>query len=467
MSGFFGCISEAECTNDLFYGTDYNSHLGTSVGGMCVLNNEGFVRAIHSLKNDYFRSKFEPELNKLRGNSGIGIISDWEAQPIIVHSHLGKFALAMVGKVANLAELTERAFKKGMHFSEIAGKGINQTELVSMLIAEEDSFLSGIQNVFHHVKGSCSLLILHEKGIIAARDKLGRTPVAIGKKEGGMAVSSESISFSNLGYSLYYSLGPGEIVHCTTDSMEILRPSLDKMQICSFLWVYYGYPGSVYEGINVETCRYRCGAALAKNDTVEIDCAGGVPDSGTAHALGYSNERKVPHIRPFVKYTPTWPRSFMPQDQQARDFIARMKLIPNRDLIEGKRLVICDDSIVRGTQLKDNARKLFDEGAGEVHLRIACPVLLFPCPFLNFSVSRSSLDLAGRTAVFELEGKEDTDYNRYVDENSDHHQAMVEKIRQRMQVNSLVYQRMSDLVKAIGLPKEKLCTHCWDNSSTF
>ena len=467
MSGFFGCISESECTNDLFYGTDYNSHLGTSVGGMCVLNSEGFIRAIHSLKNDYFRSKFEPELNKLRGSSGIGIISDWEAQPIIVHSHLGKFALVMVGKVANLAELTERALKKGMHFSEIAGKGINQTELVSMLIAEEDSFVSGIRNVFHHVKGSCSLLILHEKGIIAARDKLGRTPVVIGKKNGAMAVSSESISFPNLGYSLYYSLGPGEVVHCTTDAMEILSPAVDKMQICSFLWVYYGYPGSVYEGINVETSRYRCGAALAKNDTVEIDCAGGVPDSGTAHALGYSNERKVPHIRPFVKYTPTWPRSFMPQDQQSRDFIARMKLIPNRDLIEGKKLLICDDSIVRGTQLKDNARKLFDEGAEEVHLRIACPVLLFPCPFLNFSVSRSSLDLAGRTAVFALEGKEDTDYSRYVDENSDHHYAMVEKIRQRMQVNSLVYQRMSDLVAAIGLPKEKLCTHCWDNSSTF
>ena len=305
MSGFFGCISKNECTNDLFYGTDYNSHLGTSVGGMCVLNKEGFVRAIHSLKNDYFRSKFEAELNKLRGYSGIGIISDWEAQPIIVHSHLGKFALTMVGKVINLVELTDRALKKGMHFSEIAGKGINQTELVSMLIAEEESFESDIRNVFHHVKGSCSLLILNEKGIIAARDKLGRTPVVIGKKEGTMAVSTESISFTNLGYTLQYSLGPGEIVHCTSDGMKILSPSLDKMQICSFLWVYYGYPGSVYEGINVETCRYRCGAALARNDTMEIDCAGGVPDSGTAHALGYSIERKVPHIRPIVKYTPT------------------------------------------------------------------------------------------------------------------------------------------------------------------
>jgi amidophosphoribosyltransferase len=349
-----------------------------------VYKQRRVCQAIHSLKNDYFRSKFEPELNKLRSNSGIGIISDWEAQPIIIHSHLGKFALAMVGKVANLAELTERALKKGMHFSEIAGKGINQTELVSMLIAEEDSFVSGIRNVFHHIKGSCSLLILYERGIFAARDKLGRTPVVIGKKDRAMAVSSESISFSNLGYSLYHSLGPGEIVQCTADAMEILSPSLDKMQICSFLWVYYGYPGSVYEGINVETCRYRCGAALAKNDTVEIDCAGGVPDSGTAHALGYSNERNVPHIRPFVKYTPTWPRSFMPQDQQSRDFIARMKLIPNRDLIEGKRLVICDDSIVRGTQLKDNARKLYDEGAGEVHLRHCLPCSSFPMPLPQF-----------------------------------------------------------------------------------
>lgn len=308
------------------------------------------------------------------------------------------------------------------------------------------------------------MMILIEDGIIAARDKLGRTPVILGRKKDAWAASSESIAFPNLGYEVDHEIGPGEIVHITAEGVQQLAPPGEKMQICAFLWVYYGYPASVYENINVESCRYRCGAALARKDDTEVDFVSGIPDSGLAHALGYSHERKLPYFRAFVKYTPTWPRSFMPQDQSQRDFIARMKLIPNREMIEGKRMVFCDDSIVRGTQLKDNTQKLFNEGAAEVHIRIACPTLLFPCEFLNFSNSRSSLDLAGRKAVAEIEGTDDVNYDKYLDINAEEHHEMVDKIRKRLKINSLVFQQINDLVSAIGLPKEKLCTHCWDSS---
>lgn len=465
MSGFFGSISKENCGYDVYYGTDYNSHLGTRRGGMCVLNKDGFTRAIHSLENDYFRTKFEPELSKMVGNSGIGIISDWEAQPIVVNSHLGRFAIAVVGKVANLEELEQRALKQHRHFSELQTKGINQTELIAMLITEQESFVAGINHVFDQIKGSCSMLLLTQDGIIAARDKYGRTPIIIGKKDGAYAVSSETISFPNLGYSIDQYIGPGEIVKITADGKTQLQAPGKKMQVCSFLWVYYGYPGSSYENIDVDNCRYRCGAALAKNDNVDIDFVGGIPDSGIGHALGYANERKLPYCRGFVKYTPTWPRSFMPQKQEERNFIAKMKLIPNRDLIKGKRMVFCDDSIVRGTQLKDNTQKLFSEGAKEVHMRIACPVLVFPCEFLNFSTSRTSLDLIGRKVIYEMEGTENTNYDKYIADDSPKQAEMEELIRQKLNITSLKFQKLNDLVAAIGLPKEKLCTHCWDGTS--
>lgn len=465
MSGFFGSISKENCGYDVYYGTDYNSHLGTRRGGMCVLNADGFTRAIHSLENDYFRTKFEPELSKMVGNSGIGIISDWEAQPIVVNSHLGRFAIAVVGKIANLEELEQRALQQRRHFSELQTKGINQTELVAMLITEQDSFVAGINHVFDQIKGSCSMLLLTQDGIIAARDKYGRTPIIIGKKDGAYAVSSETISFPNLGYSIDQYIGPGEIVKITAEGKNQLQAPGKKMQVCSFLWVYYGYPGSSYENIDVDNCRYRCGAALAQNDNVDIDFVGGIPDSGIGHALGYANERKLPYCRGFVKYTPTWPRSFMPQKQEERSFIAKMKLIPNRELIQGKRMVFCDDSIVRGTQLKDNTQKLFSEGAKEVHMRIACPVLVFPCEYLNFSTSRTSLDLIGRKVIFEMEGTEDTNYDKYIADGSSKQAEMEELIRQKLNITSLKFQKLNDLVAAIGLPKEKLCTHCWDGTS--
>jgi amidophosphoribosyltransferase len=467
MSGFFGCISKQDCVYDLFYGTDYNSHLGTRKGGMAVLNSDGFNRSIHSLESDYFRSKFEPELSKFRGNSGVGIISDLEASPIIANSHLGRFAVVMVGRVNNLDVLERRALKRKQHFAELSQRGVNPTELVSMLICEAKSFKEGIQNVQERVKGSCSLLILTSEGIYAARDKYGRTPIVIGKKKESFAMASETTSFSNLGYIIDYFLSPGEIVKITAEGYEQIKPPEPKMQICAFLWVYYGYPASSYEGINVDTCRYRCGKSLAVNDEVEADYVSGIPDSGMGHALGYAMARNIPFARPFVKNTPTWSRSFMPQNQDVRDFVAKMKLIPNTELIRDKRIIFCEDSIVRGTQLKDNTQKLYEEGAREVHLRVACPVLLFSCEFLNFSISRTRLDLAGRTAIQEIEGRDDVDIEEYMDENSEKHKLMVEKIRIRLRLTTIKFQKMEDLVKAIGLPKEKLCTHCWDHSSYF
>jgi len=467
MGGLFGIASKEDCVKDLFYGTDYHSHLGTRRGGLAVVNTEGFTRSIHSIENNYFRSKFESELPGFHGNKGIGIISDYDAQPLIINSHLGTFGIVTVGKIVNLDELRRKAFSKKKYFSETAGKVINPTELVSMLICEEDSFEAGIKNVFDSVKGSCSMLLLTEDGIYAARDKLGRTPVVIGKKAGAYAASSESSALLNLGFEVDYYIGPGEIIFISPDGYEQLEKPGEKMQICAFLWVYYGYPPSNYEDINVEEVRYRCGRALARNDHVCGDLVSGIPDSGIGHALGYAQERNIPYMRPYVKYTPTWPRSFMPQSQAMRDLVARMKLIPNRAMIEGKRIIFCDDSIVRGTQMKDNVQILYEYGAVEVHMRLACPTLIHPCEFLNFSTSRSSLDLAGRKAIMEIEGSDDKFLDEYACAGSDKNLEMVEKIRERLGLTSLKFQRLDDLVKAIGLPKDRLCTHCWDGSSHF
>jgi len=467
MSGFFGVISKSDCVEDVFYGTDYHSHLGTKRAGMVfIVPEKGFRRSIHSLENSYFRTKFEEELIKLNGNSGLGVISDTDPQPILFNSHLGRFAIVSVSRLVNIVDLEERFMKMKKHFTESFEGNINPTEVIANLICEKDGFIEGIENVFDSIKGSCSLLILTDDGIIAARDKLGRTPIVIGKKNNAYAVASESCSFPNTGFEIDYFLGPGEIVHLTADGYIQLRKPGEKMQICSFLWVYYGYPPSYYEGINVDECRYRCGAYLARRDSVKADFVCGIPDSGAGHGYGYGNEKMIPHKRAYSKYTPTWPRSFMPQYQGQRDLVAKMKLIPNKGVINGKKMVFLDDSIVRGTQLKDNTIDLRNSGAAEVHMRIACPPLLFACNFLNFSESRSILELAGRKAIDQLGGKE-ADIKDYVNPDSQAYSQMVQQIAKNLDLDSLMYQRLDDLVAAIGLPKEKLCTHCWDGSSYY
>lgn len=467
MGGFFGAISKQDSVNEVFYGTDYHSHLGTKRAGLVFYNSkEGFRRSIHSLENGYFRTKFEMDIEKLEGNSGMGVISDTDPQPILFNSHMGRFAIVTVSRLVNIEELEKCFLKKKNHFTENFEGNVNPTEMVANLICEEEDFVSGIKNVYRKIKGSCSLLILTPDRIIAARDKLGRTPIIIGKKEGAYAAASETSAFPNTGYEIEYTIGPGEIVEISAEGYKTLKPAEEKMQICSFLWVYYGYPPSYYEGINVDECRYRCGAALARRDPVEADIVSGIPDSGVGHAYGYGNEKGIPYMRPYTKYTPTWPRSFMPQNQEMRELVAKMKLIPNKALIEGKRMVFCDDSIVRGTQLKDNTKDLRQAGAKEVHMRIACPPLTFACDFLNFSQSRSTLELASRKAIKQLEGEE-TNYEEYVDPKSEKYRLMVEQIAKNLGIDSLIYQDLGDLVEAIGLPKERLCTHCWDGSSYF
>lgn len=463
MGGFFGVVSNSDCVPDLFYGTDYHSHLGTMRGGMAVLNGLGFTRSIHDITNTQFRSKFEDELHEFSGNKGIGVISDNEAQPLLINSRHGAYGIVTVGKINNLDELVASALaKNGVHFSEMTGNRVNPTQLVAHLIDQGKTFEEGIASAQEKIDGSCSLLLLTDDGIIAARDRLGRTPVVVGRKGGAHAVTFESCALPNLGYAVTRYLGPGEIVRVTADETAQLKPPGDRLQICSFLWVYYGYPASSYEGINVEAVRYRCGNLLRERDDAEIDLVAGIPDSGTGHAIGYANAAGVPYRRPFVKYTPTWPRSFMPQDQRVRDLVARMKLIPIRDLIDGNRILFCEDSIVRGTQLQDIIQRVFDLGAQEVHMRPACPPLVFGCKFLNFSQSRSELELAGRRAAHELEDGEPEDLSRYADPDGEPYCAMVEAIRERLGLTSLQYQRLDDLVEAIGLPKEKLCTYCWD-----
>lgn len=464
MSGFFGVVSTGDCVQDLFFGTDYQSHLGTQRGGMAVLDGEGITRSIHDIRNAPFRSKFEDDAARMAGWAGVGVISDYEDQPVLVRSHLGTYAIVTVGAVRNAEALAQEAFRSGAtHFAEVAHGALNPTEVVAALINTQESFPAGIRWAQERIEGSCSILILAADGLWAARDGLGRTPVLLGRKEGAWAASSESCAFPNLGYDVHRDLGPGEVVHLSADGVEQAVPPGDAMQVCAFLWVYYGYPSSSYEGVNVEDARYRCGAALARADDVDADVVAGIPDSGVAHALGYAMERGMRYARPFVKYTPTWPRSFMPQDQGIRDLVARMKLIPIRELIEGQRIVFCEDSIVRGTQLQDIVQRVYDCGGVEVHMRPACPPLVFGCKYLNFSRSRSSLDLAARRAIRELEGDENTDRaERYADPTTPEHGEMVERIRRRLALTTLRYQTLPDLVEAIGLPREKVCTYCWD-----
>lgn len=463
MGGLYGVASKQDCVADLFYGTDYHSHLGTVRGGMAVRNSAGFMRFIKDITNAQFRSKFEGDLDKMHGRMGIGVISDYDDQPLIIGSHLGPYALVTVGRIENLDELAANVLRRGAHFSEMAGGVINPTELVATLINRESTFEDGIRHAQDAVDGSCTLLLLTEHSIYAARDRLGRTPLIVGRKKDSCAVTMESCALPNLDYEVERDLGPGEIVRITADGAETVQSPGEAMQICSFLWVYYGFPASDYEGINVEVVRNRCGAALAKADHVEVDLVAGIPDSGTGHAIGYANAAGVAYGRPFTKYTPTWPRSFMPQDQKTRDLVARMKLIPIRELIRGRRILFCEDSIVRGTQLRDTIQRIYECGATEIHMRPACPPLIHGCKFLNFSRSKSLLDLACRRAIKELaDGEEYLD--EYADAASDRYAAMVERVRQRLGLTTLKYQKLDDLVSAIGLPKDRLCTYCWDGA---
>ena len=472
MSGFFGCISRRECVSDVFYGTDYHSHLGTKRAGMSFYNGESFVRSIHSLENGYFRNKFEEELPKFGGSRmGIGVISDSESQPITLTSHLGRFSVVTIGRIDNIDELTKELLSQRVNFAELSDSKINPTELAAILISLGKDFGQGIELVQEKIRGSCTLMVLTETGIYASRDRLGRTPILIGKNDDGYAVATESSAFVNLDYALVRELRPAETVLVTENGISTVIPPGERMQMCAFMWVYYGYPSSYYEGVNVEDSRYRCGAALARQDGLkEIDFASGIPDSGIGHAIGYANKKRIPYKRAFVKYTPTWPRSFMPQNQGMRDLVAKMKLIPNEALTCEANMVLLDDSVVRGTQLKDNIVKLIDAGAKQIHIRIACPPLIYPCIFLNFSSSRSTFDLFTRRVIRDLEGTDvisETVLQEYADPDSERHARMVEEICRSISANSLKFQRLDDLIAAIGLPKEKLCTHCWDNSSYF
>ena len=470
MGGFFGTVSKASCVTDLFYGTDYNSHLGTKRGGLATYDAEEgmFARSIHNLESTYFRTKFEDELDKFKGNVGIGIISDTDPQPIIINSHLGRFAIVTVAKIVNLEEIEAELLSQNMHFAELSSGNTNQTELISLLIIQGKTFVEGIENVYRRVKGSCSMLLLSEDGsIIAARDKWGRTPIVIGRKEGAYAATSESSSFPNLDYEIDRYLGPGEIVRMTADGVEQLRKPEEKMQICSFLWVYYGFPTSCYEGRNVEELRFTSGLKMGQSDDSEVDCACGIPDSGVGMALGYAEGKGVPYHRAISKYTPTWPRSFTPSKQEMRSLVAKMKLIPNRAMLEGKRLLFCDDSIVRGTQLRDNVKVLYEYGAKEVHIRIACPPLIYACPFVGFTASKSPLELITRRIIAELEGDADKNLEKYATTGSPEYEKMVSIIAERFGLTTLKFNTLETLIESIGLPKCKVCTHCFDGSSCF
>ena len=470
MGGFFGTVSKASCVTDLFYGTDYNSHLGTKRGGLATYDAEEgmFARSIHNLESTYFRTKFEDELDKFKGNVGIGIISDTDPQPIIINSHLGRFAIVTVAKIVNLEEIEAELLSQNMHFAELSSGNTNQTELISLLIIQGKTFVEGIENVYRRVKGSCSMLLLSEDGsIIAARDKWGRTPIVIGRKEGAYAATSESSSFPNLDYEIDRYLGPGEIVRMTADGVEQLRKPEEKMQICSFLWVYYGFPTSCYEGRNVEEVRFTSGLKMGQSDDSEVDCACGIPDSGVGMALGYAEGKGVPYHRAISKYTPTWPRSFTPSKQEMRSLVAKMKLIPNRAMLEGKRLLFCDDSIVRGTQLRDNVKVLYEYGAKEVHIRIACPPLIYACPFVGFTASKSPLELITRRIIEELEGDADKNLEKYATTGSPEYKKMVSIIAERFGLTTLKFNTLETLIESIGLPKCKVCTHCFDGSSCF
>lgn len=466
MGGFFGVASKEACNLDLFYGTDYHSHLGTRRGGMATYGSDGWKRAIHNIENSPFRTKIEKDVDTMKGNIGIGCISDYDPQPILIQSHLGCFGITTVGKINNADQLIRNLYENGhTHFQSMTNGQINSTELVAALICKKDSFVEGIRYVQSVVEGSMTLLLLTENGIYAARDLLGRTPVVIGKKENAYCVSFESFAYINLGYTDYKELGPGEIVYVTPESVETVSPACEKMRICSFLWVYYGYPTSSYEGVGVEEMRYNCGKLLAQRDdhSIDVDIVAGVPDSGIAHAIGYANESGIPYARPFIKYTPTWPRSFMPTTQSQRNLIARMKLIPVHSLIEDRSLLLIDDSIVRGTQLRETTEFLYQSGAKEVHVRPACPPLLYGCKYLNFSRSKSDLDLITRRIIREWEGDNDVNVlGEYADPNSDRYAAMLEEIRKRQNFTSLRYHRLDDLIKSIGIDACQVCTYCFN-----
>lgn len=469
MGGFFGTISKKACVTDLFYGTDYHSHLGTRRCGLATFDiaEDKFFRSIHNLENAYFRSIFESDLDKFKGNAGIGIISDTDPQPIIFNSHLGRFAIVTVAHICNIKIIAERLLADGHHFAELSSGNINQTELIALLITEGKDFKEGITNVFNNIEGSCSMLILTENGIIAARDKMGRTPIIIGKKEDAYAICSESTSLPNLGYEVSQYVGPGEILHITADGIRQMKAPEKDMQICSFLWVYYGFPTSSYEGINVEDVRFKIGMKMGHTDKSEVDCACGIPDSGTGMALGYAEGKGVPYHRAIAKYTPTWPRSFTPSRQEMRNLVAKMKLIPNHAMLKDKRVLFCDDSIVRGTQLRDNVSEFFNYGAKEVHVRIACPPLIYGCKYIGFTNSKSDMELISRRIIQDLEGNPDAKLEKYATTGTPEYEKMVEEIRSRLGLTSLKFTKIEDLVEAIGLPKDKICTHCFDGSSHF
>ena len=487
MGGFFGTIQNKRCVEELFYGVDYQSHLGTKRGGIATYSVEtgGFKRSIHNLQNTYFRTRFEDDLPKFFGEKGIGVISDTDAQPLLMNSHLGRFAIVTVGKVNNMEEIAEELLSSGNVLTEFSSGRINPTELIGQLIIKGKTFVEGIENVYKTVKGSCSMLILTDTEIIAARDFWGRTPIIIGKKEGAMAATSESSAFPNLGYEIEYFVGPGEIVRLTADNMEVLRKAEENMQICSFLWIYYGFPTSIYEGKNVEEMRYTTGFVMGQEDDTEVDNAGGIPDSGLGMATGYAAGHKVPYQRCISKYTPTWPRSFMPANQEMRNLVAKMKLIPNKAMLEGKRCLFCDDSIVRGTQLRENTKALKELGAREVHMRIACPPLIWSCPFVNFSASKNILELIARRVIKDLETHSDhatmladaetakdidvpeETLKRYAKTDSPEYNRMVNEIAKRLNIDTLKFSKLETIISAIGLPKCKVCTHCFDGSSSY
>ncbi|MBP5413123.1 MAG: amidophosphoribosyltransferase [Bacteroidales bacterium] len=465
MGGFFGVASKHACVSDLFYGIDYHSHLGTKRAGMVTMDNGIFHRSIHNIENTYFRSKFGDELEKFKGNCGIGVISDTDSQPIVVNSHLGRFAIVTVARINNIAELEAECLSLNQQFTELSSGTTNPTELIALMITQGKDFVDGIQNVYKKVKGACSLLILTDNGIIAARDYYGRTPIVIGKNQNGYAIAFESHSFANMDYEIEQFVGPGEIVRVSPYGCQQLSAPNDKMQICSFLWIYYGFPATQYEHINVENTRYIGGYELGKTDDVEADFVSAIPDSGIGMALGYAMGKGIPYQRGIVKYTPTWSRSFMPSSQVMREHVAKMKLLPNRALLSGKRVVFCDDSIVRGTQLKDNVKMIYDYGAKEVHIRISCPPLLYGCNYLNFSASKTEMELITRRVIKELEGDSNKNLHLYCDDTTKEYANMVEMLRKHIGVDTLKFNTLSTIAKTIGLPKERICTHCFDGSS--
>lgn len=459
-----GVASRDACRNDLFYGVDYHSHLGTARAGMATYDTgeSKFCRSIHSLESSYFRTKFEKELSKFVGNMGIGVISDTDPQPIVINSHLGKFAIVSVAYITNMAQLESELLEKGVHFGELSQGKTNHTELLALLINEGRTFEEGLAHLFDKIEGSASILILTPDSVIAARDRLGRTPIALGHKEGAYAFASESTAFPNLGYEHVRDLGPGEVVRITADSVETLTPPGEEMQICSFMWVYYGFPTSTYEGRNVEESRFASGYEMGRTDDTEVDCACGIPDSGVGMALGYAAGHGVPYHRCISKYTPTWPRSFTPSEQSMRNLVAKMKLVPNRAMLTGKRALFCDDSIVRGTQLSDNVADLYANGATEVHMRIACPPLIYGCRYIGFTSSKSDMELLTRRIIGELEGDPNKNLDRYATTGTPEYNTLVEKIRERFGLSSLKFNPIETLIDSIGLPAEKVCTYCFN-----